>query len=93
MGARHKGSLGPGDTIAHIAGRGISCDHQTMAEPDSIFDWVDEERKARAIAEARADFAAGRSVPHAVVAEWLLKLATAIETGGERPPPPRSDRK
>lgn len=69
---------------------GKNCNHPWMAEPKSIFDWVDEERFARAIAEARADFDAGRSVPHEVVAAWLLELATAIETGAERPPPPLS---
>jgi predicted transcriptional regulator len=56
-----------------------------MAEPKSIFDWVDEERFARAIAEARADFDAGRTVPHEVVAAWLERMAK-----GERPPPPLS---
>lgn len=56
-----------------------------MAEPESIFDWVDEERFASAIAEARADIAAGRTVPHEVVAAWLQRMAN-----GERPPPPFS---
>lgn len=56
-----------------------------MNTAESIFDQVDEERLSRAIAEAQADVAAGRVVPHAVVAEWLLKLAA-----GERPPPPYS---
>ena len=51
----------------------------------SIFDDIDEARKARAIAEARADVAAGRVVPHAAVAEWLQRIAN-----GERPPPPYS---
>lgn len=56
-----------------------------MEQAGSIFDDVDEARKARAIEEARSDVAAGRVVPHAVVAEWLQRLAN-----GERPPPPYS---
>ncbi|MFV3128170.1 hypothetical protein [Niveispirillum sp. KHB5.9] len=56
-----------------------------MEQAESIFDQVDETRKARAIAEARADVAAGRIVPHEVVAEWLQRMAN-----GERPPPPYS---
>ncbi|MFY8092055.1 MAG: hypothetical protein ACOVN0_01115 [Niveispirillum sp.] len=56
-----------------------------MEQAGSIFDDVDEARKARAIEEARADVAAGRVVPHAVVAQWLERLAK-----GERPPPPYS---
>jgi hypothetical protein len=54
-----------------------------MAEPKSIFDEIDEKAEARAIAEAEADIAAGRVVPHAKVREWLLKLAK-----GEVTPPP-----
>jgi predicted transcriptional regulator len=54
-----------------------------MAEPESIFDDIDEEAEARAIAEAEADVAAGRVVPHEKVREWLLKLAK-----GEVVPPP-----
>lgn len=53
-----------------------------MAKPDSIYDWVDEARKARAITEARADIAAGRTVPHVAVAEWLERTAR-----GEPPSP------
>ncbi|MBN9560197.1 MAG: CopG family transcriptional regulator [Alphaproteobacteria bacterium] len=44
---------------------------------------IDEEVEARAIAEARADYVAGRFVPHERVREWLLKLAK-----GENVPPP-----
>lgn len=61
-----------------------------MEQAGSIFDDVDEVRKARAIAEARADVAAGRVVPHAVVGPWLLKLAEALERGEALPPTPRS---
>lgn len=62
-----------------------------MEQAGSIFDDVDEARKARAIAEARADVAAGRVVPHAVVGPWLLKLADALEKGEPLPPAPRSE--
>jgi len=57
-----------------------------MAEPEakSIFDIPpDEAEEARLDAEAEADFAAGRVVPHERVHEWLLKLAK-----GEKVPPP-----
>ena len=61
-----------------------------MEQAESIFDQVDEARKARAIAEARADITAGRVVPHEVVGPWLLKLADALEKGEPLPPAPRS---
>lgn len=61
-----------------------------MEQAGSIFDDVDEARKARAIAEARADVAAGRVVPHKVVADWLVMLADALEKGETLPPAPRS---
>jgi len=61
-----------------------------MEQTGSIFDDVDEVRKARAIAEARADVAAGRVVSHALVGPWLLKLADALESGEALPPAPRS---
>lgn len=61
-----------------------------MEQAGSIFDDVDEVRKARAIAEARADVAAGRVVPHEIVAAWLLKTAEALEKGEALPPAPRS---
>jgi predicted transcriptional regulator len=54
-----------------------------MTEPTSIFDARDEAAEAKAIAEALADVAAGRVVPHERVREWLLRLAK-----GERIPPP-----
>ena len=50
----------------------------------SIFDMPpDEATEARLDAEAEADHAAGRVVPHDRVREWLAKLAK-----GERVPPP-----
>jgi predicted transcriptional regulator len=54
-----------------------------MDQPVSIFDEIDEEVEARAIARARAEIAAGKGVPHERVREWLLKLAK-----GENVPPP-----
>ncbi len=54
-----------------------------MTKPLSIFDIVDNDAKARAIEEARADVAAGRVVDHKIVREWLAKLAA-----GENAPPP-----
>ncbi len=62
-----------------------------MDDMRSIFDEVDEAAKAKAIAEAEADVAAGRVVPHEKVAEWLRALATAYEQGLPRPKPPIPD--
>jgi predicted transcriptional regulator len=57
-----------------------------MAETkvQSIFDIPpDAAAEARLDAEAEADFAAGRVIPHERLREWLLRLAK-----GERVPPP-----
>jgi predicted transcriptional regulator len=59
-----------------------------MAEPNvkSIFDMEpDAATEERLDAEAEADYAAGRFVPHERVREWLLKLAR-----GKKVPPPES---
>lgn len=59
-----------------------------MAETkvESIFDMEpDAAHEARLDAEADADYAAGRFVPHDRVREWLKKLAR-----GERVPPPEA---
>jgi predicted transcriptional regulator len=54
-----------------------------MAQSKSVVDEIDEEAEKRAIAEARAEIAAGKGVPHEKVREWLLKLR-----GGKIEPPP-----
>lgn len=54
-----------------------------MAEPASVFDVLDEEAEARAIARAEAEIDAGKGVPHERVREWLKQLAR-----GEDAPPP-----
>ena len=54
-----------------------------MAEVKSVFDQIDDESEARAIAEAEAELDAGKGIPHEKVREWLLKLAK-----GEIIPPP-----
>ena len=59
-----------------------------MAEANtkSIFEMKpDAAHAARLDAEADADVAAGRVVPHARVREWLAKLAR-----GEQEPPPEA---
>jgi predicted transcriptional regulator len=53
------------------------------AEGKTIFEEIDAEIEARAIAEAEAEIDAGKGVPHAKVGEWLLKLAK-----GKALPPP-----
>jgi predicted transcriptional regulator len=50
-----------------------------MAEPQTIFDQTDEAAEARAIAEAEADIAAGRVVPHDEVVKWLRSWGTPNE--------------
>jgi predicted transcriptional regulator len=55
-------------------------------KPKSLFDMEpDAAHEARLDAEAEADVAAGRVVPHERVREWLTKLAR-----GEREPPPEA---
>jgi predicted transcriptional regulator len=54
-----------------------------MNDPTNIFDQIDEQPEAEAIATARAEMAAGKGVPHEKVREWLLKLRN-----GENIPPP-----
>lgn len=46
-----------------------------MAEPVSIFDQVDDDIEAAAIAEAEADIAHGRVYSHDQVKLWLEQLA------------------
>ena len=57
-----------------------------MAEPVSIFDQIDEAAEAKAIAEAEADFATGRVVPHEDVVKWLRSWGTADELPCPVPP-------
>ena len=42
-----------------------------MAKPKPIFDEIDKEAEAQAIAEAEADVEAGQIVPHEDVVKWL----------------------
>jgi predicted transcriptional regulator len=50
-----------------------------MAKTKTIFDEIDENAEARAIAEAEADVAAGRVVPHDEVVKWLRSWGTPAE--------------
>jgi predicted transcriptional regulator len=52
-----------------------------MAELKSIFEQIDPDEEAAAVAEAEADV--GKGVPHEKVREWRLRLAR-----GEITPPP-----
>ncbi|MBQ1561117.1 MULTISPECIES: antitoxin [Caulobacter] len=48
-----------------------------MAKPEpDIFDEFEDEADRQAMAEADADIAAGRVVPHERVVEWLKSLGT-----------------
>ena len=44
-------------------------------KPKHLFDDIDDEAEERAMAEAEADVAAGRVVPHEDVVKWLNDLA------------------
>jgi predicted transcriptional regulator len=51
-----------------------------MSNPEpSIFDEVDVEAEEQALAEAEADLAAGRVVPHEEVVAWLKTWGTPDE--------------
>jgi predicted transcriptional regulator len=58
-----------------------------MSDMKSIFDDIDEAAEARAIAEARADIAAGRVISHEAMKRWLLSWGTE----NELPPPKCGD--
>jgi hypothetical protein len=42
-----------------------------MVKPDNIFSPLDDAIEAQALAQAEADFAAGRILPHESVKAWL----------------------
>jgi hypothetical protein len=46
-----------------------------MAELKSIFEQIDPDAEATALAEAEDELDLGKGVPHDKVREWLLKLA------------------
>jgi predicted transcriptional regulator len=54
-----------------------------MAERANAFEPEDSAAKGRAIEEARAEFAAGKGVPHERVRAWLNSLLA-----GRKVPPP-----
>ena len=56
-----------------------------MPTARSIFDEIDEEEEERAIAEAEADVAAGRVVPHEEVVKWLKSWGTPDELPCPKP--------
>ena len=56
-----------------------------MPTTKSIFDEIDEEEEERAIAEAEADVAAGRVVPHDEVVKWLKSWGTPDELPCPKP--------
>jgi len=55
-----------------------------MAEPATAFDPIDEDASSRAVAEARAQIAAGQAIPMADMVRWLDSWGTPDEL----PPPP-----
>lgn len=61
-----------------------------MGKRENIFDMVDEDRKAQAIAEAEEAYARGDFVENDIVMAWLQSMLDAIEAGRPLPPPPLS---
>ena len=55
-----------------------------MAEPATAFEPTDEDALSHAVAEARAQIAAGQSIPLADMVRWLDSWGTPDEL----PPPP-----
>jgi len=58
-----------------------------MPDTKSIFEGVDADVEARAIAEAEADIVAGRVVPHEEVVKWLQSWGTENELPCPEPKP------
>jgi predicted transcriptional regulator len=56
-----------------------------MNEPNIIFEGIDAKAEERAMAEAEADIAAGRVVPHADVVKWLKSWGTPDELPCPKP--------
>jgi predicted transcriptional regulator len=50
-----------------------------MEKSKTIFDEIDQDAEARTIAEAEADVAAGRVVPHDELVTWLRSWGTPDE--------------
>jgi predicted transcriptional regulator len=58
-----------------------------MAELAPIFDQIDEDAEARAIAKARAEIAGGKGIPHDEVIRWLQSWGTPNELQPPKPGP------
>jgi predicted transcriptional regulator len=58
-----------------------------MAKTKTISGEIDQDAEARAIAEAEADVAAGRVVPHGQVVKWLRSWGTPDELPRPIPKP------
>lgn len=56
---------------------------ETPAAEFDLFEEIDEEADARLIAEAEADFAAGRVISHEAMMRWIRSWGTPDEL----PPP------
>ncbi len=55
-----------------------------MAEPATVFDPTDDDALARAVAEARAQVAAGQTIPLADIGRWLDSWGTPDELAAPR---------
>jgi predicted transcriptional regulator len=63
-----------------------------MAKTKTIFNEIEESAEARAAAEAEADVAAGRAVPHDEVVKWLRSWGTPNELPCPVPKPGNAGR-
>jgi predicted transcriptional regulator len=66
----------PGSLKAGKRGKMASVPEKKMAKRKPVFDEIDKEAEAQAIAEAEADVKAGRVVPHEDVVKWLESWGT-----------------
>lgn len=66
--------------------KGAVAEENQMANPKPVFEEVDNDAEAQAIAEAEADAAADRVVPHEDVVEWLKSWGTPDELPCPVPP-------
>jgi predicted transcriptional regulator len=65
---------------------GVVAKKNQKANPKPVFDEIDKDAEAQAIAEAEADIEAGRIVPHEDVVKWLESWGKANERSSPVPP-------
>jgi len=61
--------------------------NKPLPEPVSVFDGSDDETEERALAEAEAQIAEGKSISHKAMRRWLMSWGKPDEL----PPPERGE--